>query len=473
MISWYKKLWRDKRGNALLIGAAVLPLIVGAAGLATDTIQWTLWKRQLQRAADSAAVSGVLTRLKSDTQTDVEASVSYDKGLNLKTWMTLKDAPTVERLSDTVDAKGNHVAMKPVRVTFRVQQALPFTSVFGFTPPVITAVSTAASVPDGAQYCVIGTDPSKNVSGITISGSTYLDLGDCSLIADSSNPNGALTNGTSSTKGNAGSGSTVKAASMAAVGNVNYSNNWTVGTYNSYSTGVADPFYDNYKNIPTSSSSCTTGKTNISIGGNSNIDRSSTDKAGEIVCMNGDQTIQKNVTLGPATYVINGGSLGMNSNNASLTCNGCTIIMTDFNSSGANTKTVNLTGGGLSLLPPRPILDSSGNPVLDSSGNPTYIGNKTWKGISIYQDPRATDNQSGASAQNKINGNTATSVQGVVYFGNQSLEFVGGGKDVAACLQVVAKRVTFSGNSLIKASSQCGAFGIGVIGGGRRVRIVA
>ena len=100
------------------------------------------------------------------------------------------------------------------------------------------------------------------------------------------------------------------------------------------------------------------------------------------------------------------------------------------------------------------------------------IGNQTWKGISLYQDPRATDGQNGASAQNKINGNTSTSFQGVVYFGNQSLEYVGGGNNIAACLQVVAKRVTFSGNSLIKAASQCGNYGMSAIGGGRLVRLV-
>jgi hypothetical protein len=42
MISWFRKLWQDKRGNAIMIAGAMLPLVVGAAGLATDTIQWTL-----------------------------------------------------------------------------------------------------------------------------------------------------------------------------------------------------------------------------------------------------------------------------------------------------------------------------------------------------------------------------------------------------------------------------------------------
>ena len=59
MIGFFKKLWRDKRGNALVIAAAALPLVLGSAGLASDTIEWALWKRQLQRAADSAAIAGV------------------------------------------------------------------------------------------------------------------------------------------------------------------------------------------------------------------------------------------------------------------------------------------------------------------------------------------------------------------------------------------------------------------------------
>ncbi|HEU5482223.1 MAG TPA: pilus assembly protein TadG-related protein, partial [Sphingomicrobium sp.] len=53
MIEFIKRLWRDRRGNALVIAGAALPFVIGAAGLATDTIQWAMWKRELQRAADS------------------------------------------------------------------------------------------------------------------------------------------------------------------------------------------------------------------------------------------------------------------------------------------------------------------------------------------------------------------------------------------------------------------------------------
>ena len=62
MIGFIRKLLKDRRGNALAIACAAMPMIIGCAGLATDTIEWTLWKRQLQRAADSAALAGAYDR---------------------------------------------------------------------------------------------------------------------------------------------------------------------------------------------------------------------------------------------------------------------------------------------------------------------------------------------------------------------------------------------------------------------------
>ncbi|HEY8592990.1 MAG TPA: Tad domain-containing protein [Sphingomicrobium sp.] len=455
MFRFLKKLARDRRGNAIVIVAGVFPLFVGAAGLATDTIQWTLWKRQLQRAADSAAISGVYTSLKTDTDTAVTAAVTHDLTLNLHTWMALNATPTVTRLGTSGQMRNR------VSVELQVKQSLPFSSMFMTAAPTIIARATAASVPSGGEYCVIGTDRSAAVTGIEISGSTYLDLGTCSLIANSANPTGAASNGTSSTNG--GSGSTVKAASLDAAGGVNYSSQWQVSSYNPYSSPIDDPFSGFQSNIPSSSSGCNKTGTINKVGSTKDYNRS-TDTATDTVCLSGDQTIQGDVVLGPATYVIDAGNLTMNTNGASLTCDGCTIILTNF-SNPANTGTVSLTGGSISLKPPRPVYGSDGTTVTST------IGNQTWKGIVLYQDPRASDN--GGTGQNKINGNSDLSVQGAVYFGNQSLQYVGGGSTTAACLQVVAKRVNFGGNSKIKAGSQCSGFGMSGLGGTRRVRLVA
>jgi len=140
MISWFRKLWRDKRGNALLIMGAALPMIVGCAGLASDTIQWTLWKRQLQRAADSAAIAGVYTRENAAGATSgVPDAVSHDLTLNDHNWMSLSSAPTITY-------PGVTGATNTVRVVLQIQQRLPFSSLFMTVAPTITATSTAATI---------------------------------------------------------------------------------------------------------------------------------------------------------------------------------------------------------------------------------------------------------------------------------------------------------------------------------------
>ena len=146
MLKAFKKLWNDDRGNVLIMFGAALPLLVGAAGLATDTIQWTLWKRQLQRAADSGAIAGVYTRIKTDTQAGVEAAVNSDLAINNHVGIALQSGyPQISRPADDGDKK------KQVTVVLRISKSLPFSSMFMDAAPNIRATATAATVPGPAN----------------------------------------------------------------------------------------------------------------------------------------------------------------------------------------------------------------------------------------------------------------------------------------------------------------------------------
>ncbi|WP_374387401.1 hypothetical protein [Sandaracinobacter sp.] len=69
----------------------------------------------------------------------------------------------------------------------------------------------------------------------------------------------------------------------------------------------------------------------------------------------------------------------------------------------------------------------------------------TYQGVLIYQDRRATlSNQS-----NKVNGNSASKLQGAVYVASQEVEFTGTTGLNTNCFQLVARRITWSGNSAI------------------------
>src|SRR5688500_12386942 len=53
-----RQIFSNERGNVLLVGAATLPLLVGAAAFGLDSAMIALDNRQLQRAADSSAIAG-------------------------------------------------------------------------------------------------------------------------------------------------------------------------------------------------------------------------------------------------------------------------------------------------------------------------------------------------------------------------------------------------------------------------------
>lgn len=436
----FNKLWNNERGNVLIIAGAALPLLVGSAGLATDTIQWTLWKRQLQRAADSAAIAGVYQRVQQDTQAAVDGAVANDLSPTSvrmtfvdRTGLTLNaGSPLNELLADDLAVPD---IRNRVRVTLETQKALTFSSMFMATPPVIRAVATAASVPGADEYCVIGLDPSATAIGIEVSGSTDIDMGECSLIANSRHANRAATNN--------GNGSTLKAKSMAAVGGVQNSASWDVDHYYPSSSPVIDPLLS--LPVPAAcNKSITVGKKDFP------INRTTQGDAGQVVCINGGLDVQGTMTLAAATYVINGGDLSMNATGTKLSCVGCTIILSNL-ANPALTGNISLNGGTLDLVAP------------------TAAG--TYQGVALFQDRRAPDD--GKVGTNKINGNSSSGVVGAIYTPSRSLLYNGGGKLTATCVQIIARRVTFSGSSKIQLSSDCGDAVPGPIGGGTVVRLVA
>lgn len=434
MLRLLRKIGRDRRGNIILIAAASLPVVIGCAGLATDTIQWSLWKRQLQRAADSGAISGAYDLGASGTQTTATSAVAHDLTLNLHTPFAVKSGyPVVTFPADS------GASTKQVKVVLAIQQSLPFSSMFMTAAPIITAASTAASVPGSGEYCVVALENNAGKTGITIGGNAKISM-DCGMISNSPASNSALSNGNSSS---------VKATVIAAVGGVQASNSWTVDSYQPYSSAIVDP----YAGVPVPTP---TGCTNFPGANDLDFTSNPAHASGQVVCYKSDMKIQGNVQLGAATYVLDAASIKMTSTGSSLTCDGCTIILTSSNaaSNPGSIGSLSVSGGTLKLKAP-------------TTG--------TYAGIVLYQDRRAPDS---SSANNNINGNSGSYVKGTVYFPGQELTYNGNGTTEAICTQFVSRRIIFTGNNTttntFAKSSTCpnGSTG-GTIGGGKRVRLVA
>lgn len=405
MIGFLRKLWKDRRGNALVIVGAGLPVLVGAAGLATDTVQWTLWKRQLQRAADSAALAGAYEEAQgqSETQGTCSASatpaVSYDLSQNDHVGMT----PTC---TVTTPATWNGSSDKnAVQVTLSAQKTLGFSSLFIKTAPTITVSATATMVDDGS-YCLVALNNTSS-AGITIGGSAQANLG-CGAISNSTaastsiDPNGASY--------------TFSATPVASVGGMPSS---ITGASNLQPFHVAepDPYKGLYSTDVPSGTSCT--------GFNSHDYKDTNKKTVHYMsagCYNdfspsGGDTYN----LDPGTYYLNNTSFNPG---GSVTINGTgvTIILTGTNP------------GSISL---------DGNQTIKLSA-PT---SGTYKNMLFIQSSSATTNN-----LNKINGTSTSYFDGTIYEPTGQVQFNGSSGAMTQCAMVVGWTEDFSGNANLQNS---------------------
>ncbi|WP_260484398.1 Tad domain-containing protein [Sphingomicrobium flavum] len=401
MIKAMKALLNDKRGNVLVLVGFSMPLLVGAAGLATDTVQWSLWKRQLQRAADSAAIAGVYALQK---EVSASAAVSNDLLNTQNTGMALNKAAEVTHPTIT---GYKHVT----RVDLEIQNELAFSSFFMTSAPIIRASATAAGRP-GGDYCVVSLEDGTT-TGIDIGGNADLDLG-CGMITNAKSSNNAA---------EASGSAKVRATPIAAVGGINTTNKaWTdVDDFIPYSTAMDDPFAEV---SPAPPSTC-------SGGANSTKPKKGDTATVKPGCYSSLSFAGQGTTvLEAGTYYVNGGDFSIGSQATVNATAGVTIVLTNTStSSTAKIGSVNMNAGAeLKITAP-------------TTGD--------FANIAIYQDRRATDSGSGGSANspNKINGGAATSIEGALYFPSQQVTYNGGAGTNVKCMQLVAKRVAFLGNA--------------------------
>jgi hypothetical protein len=426
MISSFKRLWRDRRGNTLAIAGAALPLVLGSAGLASDTIQWTLWKRQLQRAADSAAAAGVYAIASGNAVgncTDIAGAtytnpVAYDlkknNQVNITTTCTVTNPPSTGSFTADADA---------VRVALAIQKKLSFSGLFLSSTPIIRATATATIVPSG-DYCVISLE-NQAVTGINATGSTDVDLG-CGMITNSTSMTAAVATGSSD----------VTASPIAAVGGIPASTHWGAGTVLQPFTLAQDDPFGQVDPSPVSNPGCANDPSV---------------KPSETVSLTPgcykNLTIKGTANLAAGVYYIDGGDLDFNSG-AVINGSPDGVVFVLSNSSAASNATI----GSINM---------AGSATLNLTAPKT--GN--YKGILMYQDRRATDNNSV-----KINGNSGSYLEGAMYFPKAEFTYQGNTGVNSNCLQIVTKRVQFTGNSAVNNTCPAGSGASSFKG--RKIRLV-
>lgn len=388
-----RRILNDRRGNVMIIAALSMVPMAGAAGLAMDTVQWSLARRELQQQADSGATSGAFARAQSaDVTQAVQKDITATNKMPLSS-TTIENAPAAGAYAGNTNA---------VRVILTASKPLPFSSIFLANAPVIRAEATSMVLSMG-KFCVVALERTST-AGVTLTGNATVDLG-CGMATNSNGANAI----------SAGGNSSANVTALAAVGGIASSSAYN-STVKIYQHSILQP--DPFATLPVPSPSGCNAQIQVSPHQISSISPG---------CYSGAD-IKGTLNLQPGVYYIDGSSGGGFNvgSQANVIGTGVTIILTSTTAaSNPSSIAVATINGGANL-------------VLTATTSGIYTG------VLIAQDQRAL-----SGSTNLINGNATSTLQGALYFPNQVVSFTGTSGLQTQCLQLVAKNVSFSGNTSI------------------------
>ena len=384
------RIGRDEGGNVLAMAGVALPLMIGFVGLATDTIQWTLDKRELQRIADSAALAGAYAIAQ-----DLDPVASAERSIDANNYLEFTSDPEINNAPADGAYEGDDNA---ITVNLVTRRRLPFSGIFMDVAPQISARATASMLVNG-NYCVISLDTGTDV-GIVSSGTPTVNL-DCGMFANSRAANAVDVNGSSE----------LNTTLVGAVGGLTPNSLYGDAVLIPFAVAQPDPFED----LPTPNVSGCGAKLSVNPGQTKNFSPG---------CYKGID-IKGTANFSPGTYFVDGSSVSFGSQ-AIVNGAGVTFVLTSATASSnpSSIATLSINGGAtLNLSSP-------------TSG--------TYSGVLFFQDRRAPK-----TGTVKINGNSSSVLEGAIYFPSKEIEFTGTSGMTTDCVQLVGFRVKFSGTTTI------------------------
>lgn len=373
-----KQFGRADEGQALVLTALGLMVLLLMAGLGLDVGYLRYEKQQMQKAADAAALAGASTKLYGGNyvaagKNDAQAN-GFTDGTNGIT-VAINNPPTKLPFSTAPDS-GNYVEAI-------VSQAQPtfFMRVGGFNT-VNVAATAVASTEVTAPACLYVMDPNKAAAYTAVGGAQIQAA--CGLQINSTNPNAYNDNGSACTKTSytgvvGGIESTQPCDTAPSTG---------ISGFSDPLAGLAEPTVGQ---IP---QSCTVKNEHVN--------------SGQVVTLQqgtycGGITIDggANVTFSSGLYILYGGGMTVNS----------TSIINGSGVTFYNTGDKNGTYGF------RPIsINGVSNSSLSAPTSGTYIG------ILFFEDRTIPKN---GNINNTINGGSGTTFDGTLYFLTSNLNYVG------------------------------------------------
>lgn len=385
----FKKFLRHRDGGvAPLLALAAVPLM-GSVGASIDYTQASAVRSAMQGALDATALT-----LVREYGADPTLSLSSRANALFNAQFKHPQGRGVEVSVSAASASSATV----ISMSAASSSATHFMGIAGLKAINITARSATSYSYDGLG-CVLALDPIAS-GGTTNLGSSSVMLKGCSLYANSNNDAAVDVGGTAR----------IEAHSVHAVGGIaGQSNITTTAGIHSRSGLLTDPYAD--LNYPTFFG-CT--QNNFKANSNATIDAGV--YCGGIIVNAGAV-----LTLNPGIYYLDGGDLTVNGG-ATITGINVTLVFTSKNRNGYADVKIN------------------GNSIVSLTA--PKIGPTA--GIVVFGDRSMP-----ADTTFKLNGGSTQYFGGAIYVPAGLVEYSGGSSTSTSCTQLIARRITFTGNSSV------------------------
>jgi putative Flp pilus-assembly TadE/G-like protein len=397
-----KSLIRDQKGNIIAVVGLGLPLLIASAGLAVDTIQWTLAKRQAQSAADGAAIAAVHALIQGvDAESEVVDHLGRNDELPPDTAMKVV-TPPAEHADDPF----------AVSVRLTIPARTSFSSMFLSEPFTITAEATATVVESG-EFCAFAIGGGDK-PGLIIERGSSVEM-DCGIATNSSSPQAIK----------ADSSSSVAASRVVSYGGADSGGALKGSPVRTHGLRQEDPYADTEPPLVPSS-----GCPNVTV---------NADSAREVVLQPGcygNIVVNGQARLAAGEYVLNRGNLIVGPT-GKIACNGCSLFLTSQDAA------VDPRSVGKVRIHEHATVDMS---APKSGPN---------EGILIYQDRRAANDAK--DYENRIGGSSFSKLEGLLYFPSDTVRLDARMAPDLQCARLIGKRLIIDGRVVI--AKDCGASG--------------
>jgi Putative Flp pilus-assembly TadE/G-like len=389
-------------GNALIMVAGGMPVLIGAAGFAVDVSQWYLWKRELQHAVDQAAYAGAWARSDPDSEDNYELRAGQEYDANVAIVEDFDTTPVVQ-LASFGGGTDNSVV-----VSSSATRRLPFSSFLTGESATIS-VRAQATFRQGASYSACIISLTEEGTGTDIGGNAVIRAR-CGLAALSCDDDAIVIDGSAD----------VLTDSIAACGTISSTDPDHEDIIAEDVRGLVDIYAD--LEPPTNN----TPRNYACTGRGRNAQASllpGTYRGLVVSC---------NTVFASGIYVIDGGVLDL-THNSSLVGTGVMFVL-------RNGATMKLGGQGNSNainLTPMTTADFAGTPYASQADD--------LAGILVFED-----RENNATQDHIFNGNSNSLIEGLIYLPDGNLR-INGTADVASqCLQISAYTINILGGAVLE-----------------------